>query len=94
MMRRDDMSKPQYRKNVAVVVTNEQRQILLGHPRGGKTKSWQLPQGGIQACETPEQALRRELQEKTGLVTYEILGQTSEWIRYDWPEHLRQGTTY
>jgi putative (di)nucleoside polyphosphate hydrolase len=51
--------------------------------------AWQFPQGGINAGETPEQAMFRELEEEVGLQAahVRILGRTREWLRYDVPTH-------
>jgi putative (di)nucleoside polyphosphate hydrolase len=52
--------------------------------------AWQFPQGGINANESPMDAMYRELQEETGLlpVHVEVAGQTSDWLRYQIPDHL------
>lgn len=73
-----------YRKNVAVVVLNDSGYILACH-RSDKFKSWQLPQGGIDVDESPDQAMIRELEEEIGTSKVTILGQLPETIRYDWP---------
>ncbi len=59
-------------------------QILLVHkPR--RFDAWQLPQGGIEAGETCQQAAVRELQEETGLVVPEVLHTSCEQYCYDFP---------
>lgn len=51
---------------------------------------WQFPQGGINARETPEQAMFRELREEIGLRPehVEILMATNDWLRYRLPKEM------
>ena len=51
--------------SVAAVVHNEEGHVLLG--RKSEDGSWSLPAGAIEPGESPEQALRREVLEETGL---------------------------
>ena len=80
-----------FRPNVGIVVTNDRTQVLWARRVGGRD-AWQFPQGGIQACETPEEALYRELYEEIGLEreAVEVLARTRGWLRYRLPEHLRR----
>jgi putative (di)nucleoside polyphosphate hydrolase len=55
-----------YRANVAGILRNAAGQILVCE-RLGTPGAWQFPQGGIDAGETPEQALARELREEIGV---------------------------
>jgi putative (di)nucleoside polyphosphate hydrolase len=76
-----------YRPNVGIIICNERNQVFWG--KRVREHSWQFPQGGIKAGETPEQAMFRELMEETGLKPehVRILGRTREWLRYDVPTH-------
>ncbi len=56
-----------YRANVAAILRNSAGKILICE-RLGLPGAWQFPQGGIDAGETPEQALTRELWEEIGVV--------------------------
>ena len=47
--------------------------------------AWQMPQGGIDADETPLQAALRELYEETGTDKAEIIAETRDWLHYDLP---------
>lgn len=80
-------SQRKYRRGVAVVVTNEQGE-LLACERSDFNGAWQLPQGGVEAEETDEEAMRRELAEEIGLTEYELVGRLDSTISYDWPAHL------
>lgn len=74
-----------YRPNVGIILCNTRNQVFWG--KRIKEHSWQFPQGGIKAGETPEQAMYRELQEEVGLAPghVKILGRTSNWLHYDVP---------
>ncbi len=76
-----------YRPNVGIILCNAQNQVFWG--KRVNQHAWQFPQGGINAGETPEQAMFRELEEEVGLQPehVRILGRTREWLRYDVPPH-------
>ena len=74
-----------YRPNVGIVLCNCRNEVFWG--KRIKEHSWQFPQGGIKAGETPVQAMYRELREEIGLLPnhVRILGRTREWLRYEVP---------
>ncbi len=74
-----------FRANVAAAIVNGQGQILLARRIDGG--GWQLPQGGIDRGENPEQALFRELQEELGLRPSQVrvLAASTDWHRYRIP---------
>ncbi len=56
------------------IITKENKIVLIKKARGGYTGKLDLPGGGIEHNETPEEALRRELMEEVGIkVTSEKL---------------------
>ena len=78
-----------YRKGVGIFLLNDQKQLWVGERIDFKSNFWQMPQGGIDRNELPEEAMRRELMEEVGLKeNYEILEETKNWLRYDLPEEL------
>ena len=62
--------------------------LLLHKPR--KRDAWQLPQGGVEAGETVEQAALRELQEEAGITTATVLGVSAKLYSYDFPQSFRR----
>lgn len=74
-----------YRTNVAAVLQRSDGCVLIGQ-RADFPGSWQFPQGGVDEGESPEDALRREVREETGLPpdAYRITGRTGPH-RYDFP---------
>jgi putative (di)nucleoside polyphosphate hydrolase len=75
-----------YRPNVGIILCNWKNEVFWG--KRVREHSWQFPQGGIKAGETPEVAMYRELKEEVGLEAahVRILGRTREWLRYDVPD--------
>jgi putative (di)nucleoside polyphosphate hydrolase len=53
-------------------------------------KPWQMPQGGLEDGELPEEAVKRELLEEIGSNNIEIIGETEQWIEYTIPPKLRR----
>ena len=48
---------------------------------------WQMPQGGIDPNEDPRPAAVRELYEETGVTSIEYLGETPDWMTYEFPPY-------
>ncbi|MEL6642587.1 MAG: RNA pyrophosphohydrolase [Pseudomonadota bacterium] len=78
-----------YRRCVGVALMNAQGHIFAGE-RIDTPGAWQMPQGGIDPGESPEDAALRELWEETGVEgkSVSIVGETPGWIPYDLPDDL------
>lgn len=78
-----------YRPNVAALVVNSVGNLLICE-RSTIPGAWQFPQGGVDAGESEEQALYREVREEVGLEArhYDVI-QRREGYRYLYPEHAR-----
>jgi putative (di)nucleoside polyphosphate hydrolase len=79
------LDKDGYRPNVGIILANERNEVFWG--KRVHQHAWQFPQGGINAGESPVQAMFRELTEEVGLLRehVRILGRTRNWLRYDVP---------
>ncbi|MDA9591571.1 RNA pyrophosphohydrolase [Pelagibacteraceae bacterium] len=80
-----------YRRGVGMVIINHERKIFIGQRFDKDRSAWQMPQGGIDNNETPEETCIRELAEETGIVSnYKILDKTKSWYSYDLPDNLQK----
>jgi putative (di)nucleoside polyphosphate hydrolase len=77
-----------YRPCVGLVLFNHAHQVFMGRRIDTTAEAWQLPQGGIDDNEDPEDALFREMEEEIGTRNFKILDQTDDWLTYDLPRHL------
>ena len=65
------MTSSQLIKIVSVIVVADQRVLLLlrdDNPEIRDPNCWQLPGGGVEENETPDEAVKRELQEEIGII--------------------------
>ena len=72
-------------------MTNSESQVLA-FERSDVANQWQLPQGGIEPEETPQEAAWRELGEETGLgpADVRLIDEFDQWTIYELPEVARQ----
>jgi putative (di)nucleoside polyphosphate hydrolase len=79
-----------YRPNVGVVLIDPRGMVFAGQRYDQEVPAWQMPQGGIDAGETPVEAALRELEEETGVAPrlVEVLAETADWLAYDLPPDL------
>ena len=92
-IRKKDFLNLPYRPCVGAVLFNRDGLVWVGKriPKSGDNfvDAWQMPQGGIDKGEDPKIAVFRELREETGIDAAEIITETSDWLTYELPEHLR-----
>ena len=84
-----DAARRPYRLNTMGVFLNKKGQVLAVE-RSDRPGGWQLPQGGIDEGETPQQAVVREMCEELGITPedFSIVEQLPDTLRYDFPETL------
>ncbi len=81
------------RKNVGLLIFNSQKLIFSGE-RSDIIGAWQMPQGGIEAGESPQESAIRELSEETGIKNnFKIIKHSRQNYEYFKPI-IREGIPY
>jgi putative (di)nucleoside polyphosphate hydrolase len=85
---------PHFRAGAGAVILDRSGRVLV-FERRDITGAWQFPQGGLEAGETPEEAVWREVQEETGLTAdhLALLGRYPEPLVYELPPSARRKHT-
>jgi putative (di)nucleoside polyphosphate hydrolase len=83
-----------YRPNVGIALFNAAGRVLIakrfkddGPEIVLPGYEWQMPQGGIDPNEDPRPAAQRELYEETGVTSVAYLGETADWLTYEFPPY-------
>tara|TARA_B100001971_G_scaffold70291_1_gene64790 strand:- start:11 stop:478 length:468 start_codon:yes stop_codon:yes gene_type:complete len=76
----------QYRKCVGMMILNDNNEILVGRRLDYPSGFWQMPQGGIDDNENPEEAVWREMMEEVGTNNAELIKMSSQWVNYNIPQ--------
>ena len=83
-----------YRPCVGIMLLDREGRAFVGRraDREGDPEGvgqwWQMPQGGVDEGETPEDAAPRELFEETGVRSATIVARAKDWLLYDLPQEL------
>ena len=80
--------RPGYRQGVGIMLVNQAGLVFVAQRLDTAQEAWQMPQGGIEAGETPAGAAMRELAEEIGTAKAEIIAETAGWYDYDLPPEL------
>jgi 8-oxo-dGTP pyrophosphatase MutT (NUDIX family) len=73
-----------YRESMVGCILNGNGEVLVVE-RAGSPGYWQLPQGGRERRESPQQAVLREMREELGTDKFTVLGQSKPGVhRYVW----------
>jgi len=86
-MTKDSAGLP-YRPCVGIMLINQADQVFVAKRIDTKVEAWQMPQGGIDDGEKPQEAAFREMEEEIGTRNAKILHVHKGWLSYDLPEHL------
>lgn len=86
----EEIARLPYRPCVGVVLTHPDGRVFAGQRADMELPAWQMPQGGIDAGETPLGAAYRELEEETGVTRdhVRLIAETAEWLPYDLPHDV------
>ena len=85
---RQAVTSDQYRPGVGIVLLNTRGEVFVGRRADRKEDAWQMPQGGIDKGETPQQAAMRELKEEIGTDEADVIAESRRWFQYDVPAEL------
>lgn len=83
-----------YRPCVGIALFNRQGLVWIGsrsdkNAEGeGKGHWWQMPQGGLDDGEDPQEAALRELYEETSVKKASLIREAPGWLTYDLPPEL------
>ena len=69
-----------------MMILNASNEILVGRRLDHPSGYWQMPQGGIDQNENPQEAVWREMMEEIGTNKAEIFKVSNQWINYDIPK--------
>ena len=75
-----------YRRCVGMMILNVKNQILVGRRLDHPSGYWQMPQGGIDENENPEDAVWREMMEEIGTNKANLFKISDQWIKYNIPQ--------
>lgn len=81
-----------YRANVGLALFSKRGHVFIGRRINAHGPfQWQMPQGGIDKGETPEEAALREMEEEIGVShkLVSLLEETDDWLYYDFPADLK-----
>ena len=84
-----------FRASVGAVIVDDKGNLLAFQRARTVEHAWQLPQGGLELCETPPTAVLREIREETGIApeSLTLVAEAPEWLAYELPEEKRSAKT-
>ena len=86
----EEISKLPYRPCVGLMLMNAEGEVFVGQRTDRNVEAWQMPQGGVDKGEAPQDAALRELEEETGITPdlVDIVAASETWLPYELPHEL------
>tara|TARA_B100000945_G_scaffold296459_1_gene274746 strand:+ start:7547 stop:8020 length:474 start_codon:yes stop_codon:yes gene_type:complete len=83
-----NINKLPLRLGVGAIVLNKNNKVFVGKRIDNPIDKWQMPQGGVNDGEELIDAMKRELEEETGIKNIEIVEEIEGWSEYELPNNL------
>ncbi len=90
-IREEILKKLFYRPNVVGFLFKDDEVLLVNSSNGDNSDHWKLPQGGVEADESKQEAFMREMAEELSTVDFDILAKFNNIFKYKWPPEYRLG---
>ncbi len=91
---KENITKPDYlyRSGIGIMLINSDKEIFVGKRIDNHSDAWQMPQGGLDAGESEDEAMVRELKEETGISekNIKILHKSQGHFYYNLPYKLQK----
>jgi|TARA_B100001540_G_C15610275_1_gene552743 putative (di)nucleoside polyphosphate hydrolase len=84
----NNLKKLPLRIGVGAIVLNAKNKVFVGKRIDNPIDKWQMPQGGVNDGEQLIDAMKRELEEETGIKNIKIIREIKGWSEYELPRHL------
>lgn len=81
-----------YRSGVGIMIINGNKEIFVGKRIDNHSDAWQMPQGGLDAGESEDDAMIRELREETGIIkdNVKLIRKSERYYYYNLPYKLQK----
>lgn len=91
-LKNDEKTDHLYRNGVGIMLINSEKKIFVGKRIDNNSDAWQMPQGGIDANESEDDAMIRELREETGISSSKVklLAKSQGYYYYNLPYKLQK----
>jgi putative (di)nucleoside polyphosphate hydrolase len=79
-----------YRPGAGIMLLNREGKVFVAQRRDSTLEAWQMPQGGLDEGEDPQDGALRELEEETGIAPgkVEVIARCERTLFYDLPPDL------